>query len=481
MQPSQVEAAAELLTRRRARENFLDFITYTVPFYKVDPFHALLAMTLQQVLEKRITRLMIFAPPQHGKSLLVSTLFPIFWLAHRSDDPIILTSYGADLAVYHSRNARALLENHEYRTLFPTKTLDMHSRAKDHWSLSYPNRGRMLAVGVGGPITGHGARLAIIDDPFENWEQAQNQSERNRVWDWYRGTFRTRVQEGGVIVLIMTRWHEDDLAARLMAEQSEHWTVLRLPAIAEGQAERDENDKRLGLPTGQPDPLGRVDGEPLSPQRFSIEALLMLQRDVGSQAWNSEYQGVPRALAGNRFKRAWFEIVEVFPREARYVRYWDKAATAGGQGAYTAGVLVAKSAYGIFYIVDVIRGRWSAMERDHIILQTAFNDREKYGEVWIWTEQEPGSGGKESAQSTVRQLAGFPVHAEVVTGSKDVRLEPYAAQAEAGNVKLVRAPWNSDYLEELMAVPNGRYRDQSDASGGAFNKLAVGGAAGFFL
>jgi predicted phage terminase large subunit-like protein len=223
----------------------------------------------------------------------------------------------------------------------------------------------------------------------------------------------------------------------------------------------------MGLAVGQRDPLRRRAGEALAPGRYSREALDALRRDVGSLGWNAEYQGAPMAAEGNRFKRAWFEIVDALPAECRRVRYWDKAATAGG-GAYTAGVLLGCSG-NRYYVANVVRGQWSAGERDRMMRQTAELDGI---DVSQWVEQEPGSGGKESAEATVRLLAGFAVYAETVTGDKDTRLEPFAAQCEAGNVSLLRGGWNGAFLDELAALPNGRYRDQSDAAGGAFNKLA---------
>jgi len=130
-------------------------------------------------------------------------------------------------------------------------------------------------------------------------------------------------------------------------------------------------------------------------------------------------------------------------------------------------------ANGIYYIEDVVRGQWSAGQRETVIKQTAQLDAQRYGNtVQIWIEQEPGSGGKESAESTIRNLAGYPVFADRGTGDKDVRLEPFAAQAEAGNVCLVRGPWNGAYIDEMCAIPNSAYRDQADATAGAFNKLA---------
>lgn len=466
--PSSEDAAAELLKRRQARQSLLNFTTYTFPSYIAEPAHRLIASYLDRVVRGELKRLMVFAPPQHGKSQLTSVHFPAYWLGKRPDEPVILASYGADLAVSKGRQARAIVESDEYTRLFPAVTTSPDSRAADHWELGTRQRGGMLAVGVGGPITGHGARVGIVDDPVENWAQAQSETIRDNVWEWYRTTFRTRIWEDGAIVLIMTRWHEDDLAGRLLQDQGSEWTVLRLPALAETQEERDANDRFLGLPLGQPDPLGRAPGEALCPQRYSVHTLEQLRRDVGAIAWAAEYQGVPRAPEGNRFRRSWFPIVDAVPEKVQRLRYWDLAASR--DGCFTAGVRMARAQDGIYYIEDVVRGQWTPQERDKIMLQTAQLDGHN---VHIWVEQEPGSAGVSLIAALVRSLAGYVLKADKVTGSKDVRLEPFAAQAEASNVRLVRAPWNGAYIEELTAIPQGRYRDQADATAGAFNQLAT--------
>jgi predicted phage terminase large subunit-like protein len=271
----------------------------------------------------------------------------------------------------------------------------------------------------------------------------------------------------------MTRWHEDDLAGRLLQQQVDQWTILRLPALAETQKDRDLNDKYLNVSTGQPDPLGRAPGEPLCPVRFSRAALDAIQADVGTMVWSAEYQGVPRAAEGNKFKRHWFPIVDAAPAVARRVRYWDKAGTAG-DGDYTVGLLMAEAG-GLYYVEDVVRGQWSDHQRETVIRQTAALDAAKYANtVTIWVEQEGGSGGKDSARATIKNLAGFPVKAETVSGNKTVRAAPFAAQCEASNVRMVRGSWNGAYLEELCAFPNGKNDDQVDGSSGAFNKLALG-------
>jgi predicted phage terminase large subunit-like protein len=186
------------------------------------------------------------------------------------------------------------------------------------------------------------------------------------------------------------------------------------------------------------------------------------------------------------FKREWFSrILPVAPRMTSLVRYWDKAGTAGGTGARTAGVLMATTddiavATGgarvrhHYVVVDVVAGRWDAADREQAILQTAQSDRRLYGSVETWVEQEPGSGGKESAQNTVVMLGGFLVKIERVTGSKAVRAEPFASQCAVGNVSLLDADWTDGFIGEAEKFPKGELKDQIDAAGGAFNKIAAG-------
>ena len=174
------------------------------------------------------------------------------------------------------------------------------------------------------------------------------------------------------------------------------------------------------------------------------------------------------------FKREWFEIVATAPASEtlqKVVRYWDKAATAGG-GDYSCGVLMGKSATGLYYVLDVVHGQWSADNRNRVMMQTAITDRDAHGDkLAIWCEQEPGSGGKESAEQTIKMLAGWNVRTERVTGDKPTRAMPFSSQGEGGNVRLVQAAWNRPYVEELALFPNGAHDDMVDGSSGAFNKI----------
>jgi predicted phage terminase large subunit-like protein len=404
-----------------------------------------------------IKRLLVAMPPRHGKSEFVSRFFPAWYLGTYPDRRVILTSYEADFARSWGGKVRDLLQQHGPDVFGVSVRSD--STAADRWDLAGRDGG-MVTAGVGGPITGKGAHLLIIDDPVKNDEQANSETYRNKAWEWYLSTAFTRLEPGGTIILIQTRWHEDDLAGRILTKSEtarEPWHVVDLPALAL-----------------EDDAIGRAEGEPLWPRRYDLAALEDIRHELGSYWFAALYQQRPAPPGGGMFKRAWFDLVDAAPADAPRVRYWDKAGTEGGDGAYTAGVLMARRSDGIFYVEDVVRGRWSAGERERVIKQTAESDGKH---VHVWVEQEPGSGGKESAQNTVINLAGWVVHAEPVTGDKVARARPFAAQAEALNVRLVRDTparrWNAAFLDELEMFPNGKYKDQVDAGAGSFNKLAL--------
>jgi predicted phage terminase large subunit-like protein len=205
-----------------------------------------------------------------------------------------------------------------------------------------------------------------------------------------------------------------------------------------------------------------------------LEFLLERKTAMAQASWESEYQQNPIIVGGGMFPIERITAVPERPAARDVVsaaRYWDKAGTAGG-GAYSAGVLMLRMRDGTFVVCDVRRGQWSALDRERVIKQTAEIDRERYPPTKIYVEQEPGSSGKESAEASIRMLAGYSVQADRVSGAKEVRAEPFAAQWQAGNVRLVAAPWNRDYLDEHESFPSGRYKDQVDASSGAFNKIA---------
>lgn len=449
---------AELELQHR---DFGEWLTAVTPQWSWYWKHlVLIRQHLGRVTQGEIDRLMIFVHPRVGKSEMTTIRYPVWRLEKDLELKVIIGAYNQTLANKFSRKAKRIAESRF--------ALAADRQAVEDWETS--KGGGVRAVGVGAGVTGQGGDLIVIDDPIKNREEANSETYRNKVWDWYTDDLYTRLEPGGAIILIMTRWHEDDLAGRIMqSEDADKWTVIRIPANAETQQEQDGYHKKIGLSVGEPDPLGRSPGQATCPERYDESKLARIKAVLGN-SYYALYQQRPTAPEGNMFKRSWFEIVSEVPESiTKRVRYWDNAGTQDG-GAYTCGVLMSLSEDGIYYIEDVVRGQWSAGEREKVKRQTAEMDGK---EVHIYTEQEPGSGGKESAENTIRNLAGFRAYADRVTGDKVTRAEPLAAQCEGGNVKLKKATWNAGYIERLTAFPSGTYKDDTDASSGAFNKLVV--------
>jgi len=441
------DAATLSAMAKGERLSFYDWLHEVNPTWQWDWSHvAHMRQQLERVTSGEIKRLMLFLPPRHGKTSLVTVRYAAWRLECDPTLRVILGAYNQRLAERFSRKVRRIA-----RDRFP---LDEERRAADDWQT--PAGGGIRAAGVGAGITGIGGDLIIIDDPLKSREEANSPAYKSRVEDWYTNDIYTRQEPGAAIILIQTRWSMDDLAGRILDSPDGHnWTVVTLPATAE-----------------EDDPLGRQPGEALCPDRYDEEALAEIRIVLGNADFTSLYQQQPFPREGALFKRAWFETVDTLPDGCKFVRWWDKAGTSSG-GDYTAGVLMARDNSGFYYVVNVARGQWSSHKREQVILETAERDSEQYGNVDIWLEQEPGSGGKESAESSIRNLAGFNVHAERSTGDKATRADPYAAQCEAGNVRLVTGPWTADYLDELTSFPHGRHDDQVDGSSGSFSKLTT--------
>lgn len=436
------------------------------PGFIISPFHGHLAAQLDRVITGDITRLIVMSPPQHGKSRLVSELCSA-WLGHHPDLPVITTSYSASLAVRNSRMVRAAVRDDLFRATFGDIRLDPERGASNNWGL-YRREGGVIAAGVGGPVTGHGAGLAVVDDPIKNAAEAYSLTIRDGVWEWWESTLLTRVWEGGRIVVIMTRWHPDDLVGRILDRNPDGWTVLNYPAINE--------DYLLELPDAvrprgiRRDSLGRQNGEPLATNRFSKAHLEGVREAVGSIVWTALYQQRPVPIEGGILKVDKIEIVDAPPPMVRSVRAWDFASTPEGAGSdpdYTAGVLIGKTAEGRFVILDVVHGRLSPSQVEAAILRTAQVDGQF---TPIYFEQEPGASGVSLAAHYARLLAGWSVWPERATGPQLARVLPLAAQIEAGNVQMVRGPWIHAVLEEMR-----QYR----GDGNTHDDVVVAAALGF--
>lgn len=453
-----VEIDAEL--QRRASQSLRAFAAYSNPRFVFYQHCDLLIDVLEKVARGEIKRLMIQMPPRHSKSELVSRLFAGYYLRHNLHHFVGLTSYSAELAYTLSRAAR------EHFIKCGGK-LKYDASAVSHWET--PEGGGMWAAGVGGSITGKGAHLLIIDDPLKNAEDAASDLIRSKQKEWYSSTFETRAEPDAAIVVIQTRWHEDDLTGWLLEQESssepERWHIVCLPAIAE--------ELEPFPPTCTVEPDFREYGEALCPERYN-ESFLLRRKSKGEYTFNALYQQRPSSREGRFFHVDKLGVVDAAPVGGRRGRGTDKAATAG-DGDFTAGVKMLKADDGYFYVEDSKRGQWDTGTRDREIRQTAELDGRDVTQIG---EQEPGSGGKESAENFIRLLSGFPVKVEKVSGSKELRADPFSSQVNAGNVRLVRGPWNKAYIEELRMFPNGRHDDQVDASSLVFNELNGAGGSG---
>ena len=232
---------------RAARSNLFDFTCYTYPGYAGNWHHRLICSYLDLFVAGEIKRLMIFAPPRSGKSELVSRRLPAFILGHDPDAWIIAASYGADLARRMNRDVQRIIDSPEYRRLFPDTQLwgkNVRSVADGSFLRNSDlfevvgHKGYYMGVGVGGSLTGMGGRYLLIDDPVKNRKEANSATYRQAVEEWYTSTFYTRLAPGGNILIVLTRWHEDDLAGRLLEKAksdpaADQWTVITLPAVAE--------------------------------------------------------------------------------------------------------------------------------------------------------------------------------------------------------------------------------------------------------
>lgn len=411
-------------------------------------------------------RIIILTPPRHGKSSLVSHFLPPWWLGRRPDERILLTSYSDRFAKLWGRRARDVF--FEYADPVFGLRIAHSQKATDDWGIK-GHLGSMATAGVGGTITGRGADLLIIDDPVKDAVEAESERQRDKVWDWWQSTSGSRLEPNAVVVVIMTHWHKDDLAGRLIADmehgEGEQWRVVRMPAIAT----EDETWSEDGWS------WTRAAGEPLWRNRYDVPALQRIQKRSGPKWWSALYQQNPTPTAGNLAKRVWFKIVGGTPSTGmKWCRFWDAAGTeerAGRDPDWTVGALVGWHAQSkTAYLKDVIRVRATAGDVDKLILQTAQIDGKH---VIIREEEEGGSSGKAVIAARKKMLAGYNYLGVRATGEKSSRWTPMLIQIEASNFLIVEGSWNKLYIDEAVTVPAG-HDDQMDASAGAYNELTLG-------
>jgi predicted phage terminase large subunit-like protein len=454
----------------QARESFLAFRLWMHPELLKSWWQWDAAQNLQQFYDDFVAgkrpKIVLQAPPQHGKTTLVVDF--IAWCAGKNPNlRVFFASYSEDLGIRVNQDLQRLYTSERYLLCFPKTTIadqnvvtQVGRYLRNSSVIQYVGgQGSFRNTTVEGQINGQGLDLGFIDDPIKGRAEALSKVTRDKTWNWLTDDFFTRFSDHAGILIIMTRWAVDDPVGRWIVRFPET-KILRYTAIAT----EDESHRHKG--------------EALFPAHKSLEFLMERKKLLTKASWESIYQQNPIVVGGGMLPVEKLRIVPYFDRSQvmNTVRYIDKAGTASEDAAFTAGARMHLMKNGSYIISHMMRGQWSAREREENIKAWVETDASEFGSYEVWVEQEPGSGGKESAESTIRMLAGHCVYADKVTGDKVLRAEPFAAQVQGGNVGLVAGEWVTAFLDEAEVFPAGKWKDQVDAAAGAFSKLSAGTA-----
>ena len=423
---------------------------------------------LQRIADGEELSLMIEMPPRHGKSMTVTETFPSFFLGKNPNKRVIASAYSDSLARKFGRLNRDKFR--EFGSEYFGLDLSYSNSAVKDWGIE-GHSGGMLSTGIGGSITGHGADLLIIDDPIKNAKDAMSQTIRENIWNEWESTLSTRLHAGASVIVVMTRWHEDDLIGKLLKVSSRKWIRLRLPAIAE-----DEDDL-----------LGRKEGEALCPQLgYDEEWAEAKKRDVGSRTWASLYQQRPTPAGGNIFKRSWvryyvptiemkvkYELgddVAIMPRLFdRQAQSWDCTFKDAESSDFVSGQVWGKKRAD-FYLLDRHNERMDIVDTIAAIRVMSAKwplARAKY--------VEDKANGSAVITLLKKKISGMvPVEPD---GGKVVRANAVAPYWESGNVYVPHPYWQSwvnEYIDQMIAFPNAENDDDVDSMSQALVKLDSG-------
>lgn len=442
-QPQYVPTAEDF-----AHSRLISYAAYQWPGYKDAAHHRLIARKLEAVERGEIKRLMIFMPPRHGKSMLASEFFPAWYLGRNPDHYVIAATYAQDLADDFGRKVRNQIADESFQGIFPGVGLKDDSTAVKRFhvqgasdALATTQAGAYFAVGVGGPLTGRGAHLLLIDDPVKNREEADSEIVRRRVRDWYTSTAYTRLMPGGRIVVIQTRWHEDDLSGWLLRDHAhEGWDVLSLPAI-------------------------EPDGSALWPEQYDVPTLERIKASIGTRDWSALYQQEPTPETGDYFRREWLIPVNSLPPRDNMRVYGgsDYAVTADG-GDYTVHATIGLDPDLNPYLLDVWRKQaasdeWVESWCDMVLKWKPMEWAEETGQI------KAGVGPFLTRRARERQA--YCVRTQFPTrGDKAVRAQSIRAMMSMKGLRIpANAPWRADFESELLRFPAGVHDDQVDAIG----------------
>jgi predicted phage terminase large subunit-like protein len=454
------EAAIELLKRRKARSNLHSFIRYINPDYIVSTFSVEVCQSIDDFLVKMMNGnrpvLVLGAPPQHGKSDIVSRYLPAYFFGLFPDQRVGGLSYGKDLASDMNRDVQRIMMGDEYKVLFPDSSLnkkrvafgDIESKRNSETFEIQGHAGSYVGQGVGGPLTGKKLDLGIIDDPIKNAKEALSQTTKNSLWNWYVSTFNSRLSKNSGQIIMATRWAEDDLSGRIL-EKIKNASSLAFQAI---------NDL----------------GEALVPDLHPIEKLLETKALIGEYFWSAMYMQAPTAIGGDMFKGEHWKYYTVLPKITRKLIFGDTALKAGEKNDYSVLQCWGQSYEGGIYLIDQIRGKWESPELESNA--RAFYNKHKNSHGCICSgvyieDKASGIGLIQTLKRTGIPIVGIPRSIDKIT-----RMHCGKPMIESGNVYLPEdEPWLSDYLSEFAAAPNGQHDDQIDPTLDAIETF-LGGA-----
>ena len=454
-----LEEHEQLSSRENSRTNFMDFVHTVWPNFINGAHHARMAKAFERVANGTCKRLIINMPPRHTKSEFASYLLPAWFLGNFPHKKVIQTSHTAELAVGFGRKVRNLVDSEAYSRIFPGLSLQSDSKAAGRWNTS--QGGDYFAIGVGGAVTGKGADILIIDDPHSEQEAALaeiNPEIYDKTYEWYTSGPRQRLQPGGAIIIVMTRWSKKDLTGQVLkaaAQRSgEEWEVIEFPAI---------------LPSGNP----------LWPQFWSLKELTALKQELPNQKWMAQYMQNPTSETSAIVKRDWWQIWEKDePPPCEFIlQSWDTAFEKNNRANYSA-----CTTWGVFYQVED-----SGYSNANIILLDAFRDRLEFPSlkkkaIENYKEWEPDSiivEKKATGAPLIYELRamGIPVQEfSPNTGNDKIsRLNSVSDLFASGRVWAPGTHWAEEVIDEVASFPGGEYDDYVDSVSMAMMRFRRGG------